>query len=160
MRNHHRASRRRERLGPPKVELNLTPMIDVVFQLLIYFLLGTSFAVGEQTFRMDLPDRDGRGQVDPFELDDSPVVIQVLGSGRVYVPGPWRGPNRTINLAEFLEEQRLDRGGLLPTDTPIHIDPNPGVDWGEAVEAFNAAVLAGYHSVGFAEGTARAGSGR
>ena len=42
-----------------RLEMNMTPMIDVVFQLLIYFLLGTSFAVGEQTFRMDLPDRSG-----------------------------------------------------------------------------------------------------
>ena len=54
-------------------------MIDVVFQLLIYFLLGTSFAVGEQTFRMDLPDRSGPSEVDPFELDDAPVVVEVLG---------------------------------------------------------------------------------
>ena len=140
--------------------VELTPMIDVVFQLLIYFLLGTSFAVGEQTFRMDLPDREGRGEVDPFELDDSPVVIQVLGGGRVHVEGPWTGPDRTSNLAEFLERQRPDRGGLLPSDTPIHIDPNSGVDWGEAVEAFNAAVLAGYHSVGFMDDTPQAGSDR
>jgi hypothetical protein len=29
------------------------------------------------------------------------------------------------------------------------VDPLPGVDWGEAVEAFNAAVRAGFDSVGF-----------
>lgn len=160
MRGANQAGRRRGGLGPPKVELNLTPMIDVVFQLLIYFLLGTSFAVGEQTFRMDLPDRSGPSEIDPFELDDAPVVIQVLGAGRVHVAGPWDGPVRTIDLAEFLERHRLDRGGLLPSDTPIHIDPNSGVDWGEAVEAFNAAVRAGYHSVGFADGAARVGSRR
>ena len=31
----------------PRMGLNLTPMIDVVFQLLIYFLLATNFALGE-----------------------------------------------------------------------------------------------------------------
>ncbi|MDG2022609.1 MAG: biopolymer transporter ExbD [Phycisphaerales bacterium] len=158
MRSRHQTGGRRGALGPPKVELNLTPMIDVVFQLLIYFLLGTSFAVGEQTFRMDLPDRSGPSEVDPFELDDAPVVVEVLGEGRVRIAGPWKGPDRTIDLADFLERQRLDRGGLLPSDTPIHIDPRPGVDWGEAVEAFNAAVRAGYQSVGFADTTNRSGS--
>ena len=45
--------------------------------------------------------------------------------------------------------QDAERGGLLPANTPIHVDPLPGVDWGEAVEAFNAAVRAGCDSVGF-----------
>ena len=56
MRSRQQTGGRRSAPSPPKAELNLTPMIDVVFQLLIYFLLGTSFAVGEQTFRMDLPE--------------------------------------------------------------------------------------------------------
>lgn len=132
-----------------RVELNLTPMIDVVFQLLIYFLLGTSFAVGEQTFRLDVPDRGESIDIDPFELDVTPVVVQVAGSGRIHVDGPWDGPVHVDALASFLEARRTDRGGLLPPDTPIHLDPLPGVDWGEAVEAFNAAVRAGFDSVGF-----------
>ena len=132
-----------------QVELNLTPMIDVVFQLLIYFLLGTSFAVGEQTYRLDVPDRGESIEIDPFELDVTPVVVQVAGAGRIRVDGPWNGPVHVDALTAFLEARRLDRGGLLPPDTPIHVDPLPDVDWGEAVEAFNAAVRAGFDSVGF-----------
>ena len=137
------------RLEKAKVELNLTPMIDVVFQLLIYFLLGTSFAVGEQTFRLDVPDRGESFDIDPFELDVTPVVVQVAGGGRIMVDGPWEGPIHVDALTAFLEARRVDRGGLLPLDTPVHVDPRPDVDWGEAVEAFNAAVRAGFDSVGF-----------
>ena len=36
---------------------DLTPMIDVVFQLLVYFLVSTNFARGEQVYRVDLPSR-------------------------------------------------------------------------------------------------------
>ena len=35
-------------------------MIDVVFQLLIYFLVATNFALGEQVFRLDLPNGERR----------------------------------------------------------------------------------------------------
>lgn len=127
----------RRRPEKAQVELNLTPMIDVVFQLLIYFLLGTSFAVGEQTFRLDVPDRGESVEIDPFELDVTPVVVQVAGAGRISVDGPWDGPVHVDALTAFLEARRSDRGGLLPVDTPIHVDPLPGVDWGEAVEALS-----------------------
>ncbi len=44
-------ARRRRHPEPASTELNLTSMIDVVFQLLIYFIVGTSFAMGEQSYR-------------------------------------------------------------------------------------------------------------
>ena len=43
-------------------KVDITPMIDVVFQLLIYFLVATNFALGEQVFRLDLPDRSGASE--------------------------------------------------------------------------------------------------
>ena len=53
---------RRRLPDPARTEFNLTSMIDVVFQLLIYFIVGTTFAMGEQSYRMDLPEREGRGR--------------------------------------------------------------------------------------------------
>ena len=74
------------------VSLNLTSMIDVVFQLLIYFLLGTNFVIGEQSYRMDLPERTGNAPVNSLELDEDPLFIEVrhrdTGEAAVYVPGP------------------------------------------------------------------------
>ncbi len=104
----------RRRPEKAQVELNLTPMIDVVFQLLIYFLLGTSFAVGEQTFRLDVPDRGESVEIDPFELDVTPVVVQVAGAGRISVDGPWDGPVHVDAL-------------LVPTQKPAHGERVPQV---------------------------------
>lgn len=39
----------------PLPELNLTSMIDVVFLLLIFFMVGTKFAEMEKTVAIDLP---------------------------------------------------------------------------------------------------------
>ena len=138
------------------VELNLTPKIDVVFQLLIYFLLGTSFVIGEQSYRLDLPERLGQSAVDPFELDDDPIFIEVrpgLGSSlHVHVPGPWVSPKTIAELRNFLLEKRLDQGGLYEDDHPVRIQPKNGATWGDAVDAFNAAFAAGYQKISFDRG--------
>ena len=142
---------RRRMPDPARTELNLTSMIDVVFQLLIYFIVGTSFAMGEQSYRMDLPEREGSAVVDPMELDDEPIIVQVLGGGRIRIPGPWNSPVHVNGLKKFLESQRADRGGIIELDAPIRIRPRSDVTWQEAVQTFNAAVAAGYQTVGFDE---------
>ena len=142
---------RRRMPDPARTELNLTSMIDVVFQLLIYFIVGTTFAMGEQSYRMDLPEREGGVEVDPLELDDEPIIVQVLGGGRIRIPGPWNAPVHVDGLESFLESQRSDRGGIIELDAPIRIKPRSQVSWQDAVQAFNAAVAAGYQTVGFDE---------
>ncbi|MFG0253109.1 MAG: biopolymer transporter ExbD, partial [Phycisphaerales bacterium JB038] len=52
----HRSSRARRREQRASIGLNLTAMIDVVFLLLLYFLLATSFALNEEAFELELPD--------------------------------------------------------------------------------------------------------
>lgn len=133
------------------LEFNLTSMIDVVFQLLIYFIVGTTFAMDEESYRMDLPDRRGDAAMNSLSLEDEPIVIRVYQGGQLSVPGPWTGPRRVDTLGEFLTSQRMDRGGLIPTTAEIRIAPLADVPWGDAVEVFNVVLAAGYESVGFEE---------
>ena len=144
---------------PPRrasAQLNLTPMIDVVFQLLIYFLLGTSFVIGEQSYHMDLPERLGPAQVNPLELDEDPLVVEVRHRPNlppsIRVPGPWISPTSAEELFEFLSTRRMANGGIFAKDHPIRIRPQRAATWGDAIEAFNAVVRAGYEQVGFDEG--------
>ncbi len=75
--------------------LNLTPMIDVVFLLLIFFMLATTFMDPERDVNLDLPKASDIGTTDeqPDEL-----VINVLEDGTIIVGG-----------------QQLDDNGLLAT---------------------------------------------
>ena len=132
------------------LEFNLTSMIDVVFQLLIYFIVGTTFAMDEESYRMDLPDRSS-GETTALSLEDDPILIRVYRDGRILVPGPWTGPRTVRTLGEFLLEQRMDRGGLIPRSAEIRIAPDADVPWGEAVQVFNVVLAAGYESIGFEE---------
>ena len=100
--------RRRRRRLPERssLEFNLTSMIDVVFQLLIYFIVGTTFAMDEESYRMDLPDREVDAGAAALSLEDEPILIRVYPEGQILVPGPWNGPRSVRTLGEFLDHQR------------------------------------------------------
>ncbi|MHC4841997.1 MAG: ExbD/TolR family protein [Planctomycetota bacterium] len=59
MRNKKR--RKREDKASP----DLTPMIDVTFQLLIFFILCTRFKIDERSYQVELPLTDGNYHDDP-----------------------------------------------------------------------------------------------
>ena len=159
----HGAALAISRRARPRLTLNLTPMIDVVFQLLIYFLVSTNFALGEQVYRVDLPNREEGATADPFTLDEEPLRIELRPAGPVdsglvgiRIEGPWPQPQDFEALFEFLRDRRLDAdrpAGLFAPDHPILIDPTGEVRWDRTVDAFNAAVRAGYTNVGFAGGS-------
>jgi biopolymer transport protein ExbD len=148
----------RERPAMPRASLNITPMIDVVFQLLIYFLVATNFALGEQVFRLDLPDRDGRSmESDPFELEEEPLRIRVRSVGEegaaiaLLVEGPFPQPADIDELESFLRSSLEDPGAaLFRQDHPVMIVPTPTTRWEHVVDTFNAAVRSGFRSVVFA----------
>ena len=63
-------------------EINLTPMIDVVFLLIIFFMVGMQFTNRERKYDIDLPTVS---EALPLtELPDD-LVINVYGDGRVFL---------------------------------------------------------------------------
>lgn len=49
------------RTSPEKVELQMTPMIDVVFQLLIFFMLSFKIGAAEGDFNVTMPALQSQG---------------------------------------------------------------------------------------------------
>jgi hypothetical protein len=151
--------RRRDR-SAPSIGLNLTSMIDVVFLLLVYFLVATDFKQSEEIYRLDLPERREGVALDPFELDDEPLRILVRASGvagddyRLRIEGARGEVGDFESLYEFLAGRRIDGmgGGLFAEDHPVLVVPSPDTSWAFAVGAFNAAVRAGYINITFEEG--------
>jgi len=151
------SARRRRSLERPRIALNLTAMIDVTFLLLVYFMTATQFRLGEEVYRLDLPERGAAARPsDPFELDTEPLRIKVatLGAGlRAYslrIEGPYRQPRTFEDLHDFLDERRIDASaprGLFEPDHPIIIQPTRTTAWQHAMGAFNAAARARYTNV-------------
>lgn len=156
----HRRTRDRHGRGPARIGVNLTSMIDVVFLLLVYFMVATEFKLGEEVYRLDLPDRAASAQQDPFELDDEPLRILVSTVGfdrdgyRLRIDGPYPQPSSFEQLFEFLRDRRIGSGApnaQFQPDNPILIEPARSARWEHAMEAFNAAVRARYTNVTFAK---------
>jgi len=73
---------------PLKVEpleepyLNMTPLVDVILNLLIFFMLGTSFAKDERQFDVELPSVS---HAQPLTNPPDEIVINVYSDGHVVV---------------------------------------------------------------------------
>lgn len=62
------------------VELNMTPLIDVVFLLLIFFMVSTTFEK-QARLKVVLPE----ASAEATQSKDDPVVIGIDSSGRFYI---------------------------------------------------------------------------
>mgnify|MGYP000524093608 CR=1 FL=1 len=59
-----------------EVEVNLTPLIDVVFLLLIFFMVSTTFTK-ETHLSIDLPEASG----DPARIAEQKIEVSITRSG-------------------------------------------------------------------------------
>lgn len=66
--------------GKRELTINLTPLIDVVFLLLIFFMVSTSFT-RETQIELELPKATGA----PLDLTPEMIEISVDTSGNFYV---------------------------------------------------------------------------
>lgn len=65
-----------------EVTVNLTPLIDVVFLLLIFFMVSTSFT-RETQIELELP----KASVEPLETKQESLEISIDKEGRYFVNG-------------------------------------------------------------------------
>jgi biopolymer transport protein ExbD len=63
-------------------QINLTPMIDVVFNLLIFFMLATRFADMERQVDVHLPTASS---AQPLTSPPDEIVVNVFSDGKVVV---------------------------------------------------------------------------
>ena len=84
---------RTESLEEPS--LNLTPMIDIVFLLIIFFMVGTKFSEIEQQFDIETPRAV---ELTAMSSAPDPIVVNVTRAGQI-----------SIDNAEFTLEELKGR---------------------------------------------------
>lgn len=82
----------------PEAHFDLTPMVDVVLLLIIFFTLTAQFANVLKT-PLELPAEKGAGKADPSE---KAVVVDLLADGELRLDA------RPIALMEFLQRMNHD----------------------------------------------------
>jgi biopolymer transport protein ExbD len=139
------------------IELAMTPMIDVVFLLLIFFLATASF----QRLELALPGGlaspapeplVGGAQLDPTlerellsDVDDMVVRMEYRGDNPA---GLWLDQQPIESLDAL--ESHLQRVVEIGLDVPVVVDPDPQVRLGETIQVYDLARRVGVSRVFFA----------
>ncbi len=144
--------RRRYRGSGGAIKLNLAPMIDVTFLLLIFFLVTTTFERAEGILSSKLPKDRGAAAV---ALPISPIVVRLSPSGpggddcTIQVDNFPNVPADFLELADYLRQIQGKPG--FDEETPVVVVAAHDVRWDHVVGAWNAAVIAGCKNIVFAE---------
>ena len=128
----------------------MTPMIDVVFLLLVFFVWTSSFQIVEQILPSELSSQLGSEPVEidtpPPEKDFDDVVLRIGWNGEV--PN-WKINDEPVESKAALRE-RLGLIAGIKTDAPVILHPDQIVPLGFVIEAYDVARLAGFEQVSFA----------
>src|SRR5688572_20704405 len=105
--------------GPELVELDYTPMIDMTFQLIAFFMILINFSEAEQDERVQLPASVlAKPPQAPFE---EPITIQMVKNGQVVLGGQMYPDVNSIKPLLNNEKYVLDSKGKSAADATIII---------------------------------------
>ena len=129
--------RRRSREND-EAEINITPMLDIVFIMLIFFIVTTSF-VKEKGLEVSRPSNSP-----PKEIvkKKGPIVVKIDANGNVSMKGRM--------LERRAVEANLEREKAEKPDSPLIIAAHPDADTEALVIILDAAEAVGVASVSVA----------
>ena len=91
--------RKRKNIGG--VDIDMTPMIDVTFQLITFFMFTLNFTEAEQDQRIQLPTSQVAKPVENSDIE--PLTLQLMDDGRVIYNGE---PVALAALGDYLENEK------------------------------------------------------
>jgi biopolymer transport protein ExbD len=134
-----------------RVELQIAPLIDVVFLLLIYFMVTASLVKKEADIAFLLPA--AVTQSDPIDLPIE-VVIEIAAGGDVVVEGMVFGhADRELNTLATRLVQLRQAAESSGSPLVITITPNDAVLHHRIVEVMNACAVAEVKNISFSLNT-------
>jgi len=129
--------RRRHRLED-EAEINITPMLDVVFIMLIFFIVTTSF-VREKGLDISRPQQSDKQQV---EEDVGQILVEIDALSQI-----------TVNKREVSENAvraNLERERAQKPKAPLIIASHPDSDTNSLVTVLDAANIIGIDNISVA----------
>lgn len=115
--------------------LNVTPLIDVVFILLVFFMLATNFA-SYRLIRVETPR-----ETEVVQTSEGAIVIEVLENGGITFD--------TVEIDPVTLEERIAEVVSIDEGRVFLVRPAPGVSLQEAIAIYDVARRAGARAVSF-----------
>jgi len=137
-------------------EVDLTPMIDVTFLLLIYFMVTTMLKQPEAELSIQLPGKPQSSDVTPMDM----LKVRVGDQGEVYLNGSeiedgfdFEMPDLVANLKvqKGMREQLINSGAKTKAEAElkVQIESSGIAEHQSAVSVLNACSEAGVNKVTF-----------
>lgn len=116
--------------------INLTPLIDVVFLLLIFFMVSTTFATIRHGINVELPQTTAAQP----KIEET-IVISITKEGKVYIGKQWMKSDADLLTA-------LKKGLGTKKDVPVVINADTAAQHGQVVHVMDTAKRAGAGQLG------------
>lgn len=128
----------------------MTPMIDVVFLLLVFFVWTASFQVVEFVLPSEMSAQLGNSDqqpADPPPPDDfEDIVVRLIGDGQ---QSQWLVNQQPAASLEVVGQQ-LQAIAAIGADSTVILHPDPQIPVGVAIETYDTIKRAGFSKVSFA----------
>jgi len=121
-----------------EAEINITPMLDIVFIMLIFFIVTTSF-VKEKGLEVSRPSNSPPKEI---KKKKGPIVVRIDSNGNIILKGRM--------LERKAVEANLEREKAEKPDSPLIIAAHPDADTDALVAILDAAAAVGVASVSVA----------
>ena len=134
-----------QRKKKERLELSMTPMIDVVFLLLIFFMVTTTF--NRQTeVKITLPEADGA------EAEQYPkmVTLTIDADGTYFLKGEDGLPHELVNQTKDSLKQELMKFAERSKDFPFVINADGKTSHQAVITALQCASEVGFTHITFA----------
>lgn len=142
-----------QRRGGGTMEINMTPMIDMVFLLIVYFVWTSGDLAQEMPLPSRISEQSGTAaatdDIPPPEADFDPVVVRiVLNDGTV----GWRVNDERLGSLDQLRAV-LQRLAEIKADAPVVLHPDPAVPLGDVIDVYDLSRVIGFEKIQFATGS-------
>ena len=121
---------------PEEPTLNLTPMIDVILTLVIFFMVGSRFAAEENALGVNVPSVSKQGAMSSAP---EPKVVNVYPDGRILLG------TQPVSLEELTSQLETARGQTRKLSVLVRGDRN--ASHGRMTDVYDACRRAGVSEV-------------
>lgn len=137
------------RANEVNMKMDMTPMIDCVFLLLVFFMVGSTLHKQEADISFSLPGT--ADQSEPVEIPDE-QIIEIYADGSVVLNDLKFDSPTSSSLPELIETLKRFKATAEAnkTESMITIAPAPEVKHQRVVDVLNACAEAKIQNVSFA----------
>ena len=127
--------------GDAKIPIDMTPMIDIVFQLLTFFIMTLKIGAMEGDFNIRMPLAAPRaGTPDPNQLPPMKVRMQADSNGNLVTLAlndrTFSGPDRFDQLHNYIASVVGD--GSLAASAEVELDCDYNLHYENVIQAITA----------------------